>query len=515
MNTIPSNFGTYDAACLNWKIDDVILQTYVVKPISDHAGHHYAEGAMGRVYRVFHRGWGMDLAVKVPLHSSVGNDQTQKLFLDECQAWVDLALHPHTVTCYYVRHVDNTPVVFAEFIDGGTLQQWIKHRKIYQGGPIEALKRILDVAIQMAWGLHHAHQQQIVHQDVKPANVMMTVNGTAKITDFGLAKLRNRALSALPAGPVAPGGVRATYRGMTPAYCSPEQASANAMLQDSTRGNVPPKQLTRHTDMWSWAVSVLEMFTGEMTWGTGLAAPSILENYCRDQPRNSHIPMMPVLVASLLKTCFNFDPERRFKDMAEIAVALRTIYHKITGEDHFREIPKMIALRANALNNKAISFLDLGDETFTHRLLCQALGADRLHPEATYNLGLLRWRHGNCTDDSLLAQLREIQKQSPDNLRSLELIGLVHAERGDRKSAVETLEQALTDGVADQMLTQTLRMLQSQSSDAGQCLRILSDHTNILTDIAITPDGKFLLSTSSGITPYAFGNFRHWNASTY
>jgi WD40 repeat protein/serine/threonine protein kinase len=495
MNECPSIGGADVAGCLNWKVDDVILQTYVVRPISDQEDHHYAEGAMGRVYRVFHRGWGMDLAAKVPLNSWVGNAQGQKLFLDECQAWVDLALHPHTATCHYVRRVEDTPVVFAEFINGGTLQQWIKHRRLYQGGSSETLKRILDIAIQTAWGLHHAHQQQIVHQDVKPANVMMTTDGIAKIADFGLAKLRDRALSALPVGRAMAGGVQATYRGMTPAYCSPEQARVYAMLQDSMRDFVPPK-LTRHTDMWSWAVSVLEMFTGDMTWGTGLAAPIVLENHCQEQLQNSDIPMMPATVAALLKTCFNSEPDGRFKDMAEVAVALRTIYQEITGEEHFRAIPKMIALRANGLNNKAISLLDLGDETIAQRLLGQALGADHLHPEATYNLGLLRWRRGNCTDDSLLTQLREIQKQSPDDPRTQGLIGLVHAERGDRKSAVQTLKQALTDGAADQSLTETLRMLQTQPPDAGQCLRTLEDHTNTLTDLAMTPDGKFLLSAA-------------------
>lgn len=54
----------------------------------------------------------------------------------------------------------------------------------------------LDIAIQMAWGLQHAHDQGLVHQDVKPANVLMTPDGTAKVTDFGLAK--GRAASASP-----------------------------------------------------------------------------------------------------------------------------------------------------------------------------------------------------------------------------------------------------------------------------------------------------------------------------
>ena len=59
---------------------------------------------------------------------------------------------------------------------------------MYEGGPDRALKRILDVAIQFAWGLHHAQEQGLIHQDVKPANVLMTAEGVARVTDFGLAK---------------------------------------------------------------------------------------------------------------------------------------------------------------------------------------------------------------------------------------------------------------------------------------------------------------------------------------
>ena len=65
---------------------------------------------------------------------------------------MNLGLHPHTVSCYYVRDLGGIPRVFAEFVEGGSLSEWIRTRKLYEGGKNEALKRILDVAIQFAWG---------------------------------------------------------------------------------------------------------------------------------------------------------------------------------------------------------------------------------------------------------------------------------------------------------------------------------------------------------------------------
>jgi serine/threonine protein kinase len=166
-----------------WNVGDVILDLYEVTDI-------LGEGGMGKVYKVHHRNWNIDLAVKSPKPEILSKAGARDNFIREAETWVNLGLHPHTVSCYYVRRLGDIPRVFAEYVEGGSLKDWISSGKIYEGGPKKALERILDVAIQFAWGLHYAHEQGLVHQDVKPANVMMTNDGTAKVTDFGLAKAR-------------------------------------------------------------------------------------------------------------------------------------------------------------------------------------------------------------------------------------------------------------------------------------------------------------------------------------
>ena len=177
-----------------WKVGDVILDLYEVKQV--HEG-----GGMGLVYRVHHRGWSMDLAVKSPRNDYFKTEAQKKNFARECETWINLGLHPHIVSCHYVRTLGGIPRVFSEYVEGGTLKEWIDSRKLYEGGEQESLKRILDIAIQMAWGLHYAHEQGLIHQDVKPANVLMMPDGTANITDFGLAKARAAAGETLAVGP--------------------------------------------------------------------------------------------------------------------------------------------------------------------------------------------------------------------------------------------------------------------------------------------------------------------------
>ncbi|TSA31267.1 MAG: serine/threonine protein kinase, partial [Verrucomicrobiaceae bacterium] len=143
---------------------------------------------MGKVQRVHHILWDVDLAMKQP-HPHLFETEAQKQnFIGECEAWINLGLHPHIVSCHYVREVNGIPSIFAEWMEGGTLSSWITSGKLYKGSDSDVLKRILDIAIQFAWGLDYAHDHGLIHQDVKPDNVMLTAIGDVKVADFGIAK---------------------------------------------------------------------------------------------------------------------------------------------------------------------------------------------------------------------------------------------------------------------------------------------------------------------------------------
>ena len=320
-----------------WKIGDVILDTYEVK-------HIHEGGGMGLVYRVYHRGWKVDLAVKSPRPEYFRNEQQKENFSKECETWIGLGLHPNIVSCHYVRQIEGALRVFAEYAKGGSLKDWISLRKLYQGDQEAILRRILDVAIQMVWGLRHAHEKDVVHQDVKPANVMMTPDGMAMISDFGLAKARAATSEGIERKPNL--SVLVSSGGMTPAYCSPEQVSGQL--------------LTRRTDIWSWAISVYEMFVGEVTWSSGMVVPEALEVYLRGKERNQYIPKMPPELGQFLLECLRISPGDRPHDFVAVDEKLNEIYRSVFHTPFQRALPERQELGADSINNRIISLVDLG-----------------------------------------------------------------------------------------------------------------------------------------------------------
>ncbi|WP_256102343.1 serine/threonine-protein kinase [Streptomyces sp. Ncost-T10-10d] len=294
----------------SWQPGEVILDLYEVLDVVH-------SGGMGVVHRVRHRGWNVDLAVKTPRPELVASAGGRRRFEAEAGTWVGLGLHPHTVNCSYVRTVDGLPRVFAEWVDGGSLAEAVTGGRLYEGGPVTALRRILDIAVQIAWGLDHAHAAGLVHQDVKPANVMLEPDGTAKVTDFGLAGIR-------PAGNGTPHDAPpdVTFGGMTPAYCSPEQALAATGRREI--------RLTPATDVWSWALTVLELFTGRRPTRHGQAAAEALEELMAGGPADARVPAVPPAVVGLLRQCFVTAPEAR-PAPGHLADVLGDLYGDLTG----------------------------------------------------------------------------------------------------------------------------------------------------------------------------------------
>lgn len=115
-----------------WRVGEVVLDVYEVREV-------VRSGGMGLVYRVRHRGWDVELAVKTPRPALLRSAGSLANFEREAESWVRLGLHPHAVSCAYVRRVDNIPAVFAEWVDGGNLAQQVRTRHLYDGGPRRAL----------------------------------------------------------------------------------------------------------------------------------------------------------------------------------------------------------------------------------------------------------------------------------------------------------------------------------------------------------------------------------------
>jgi len=222
-----------------WDIGDVIDGLYRVWGKDE-------SGGMGVVYFVEHLGWKTNLAVKSIKPEILRDEKLVKAFIREAKTWVDLGLHPHIVSCFYVRQMGGLLRIFAEYVNGGSL------KKALSEGRIKDFKTILDLAIQFCRGMDYAHRKGLVHRDIKPGNCLLTKDGVLKITDFGLTKALGTVvpeLGGLVISSVKEGSVSLLEGKVgTPEYMAPEQFEGKADFS---------------SDIYSFGVMLFEMVCGK------------------------------------------------------------------------------------------------------------------------------------------------------------------------------------------------------------------------------------------------------------
>lgn len=353
---------------------NILMDTYQV--VSD-----AIQGGMGSVWRVHHKGQDSELAMKrpKPRFFAEGSAKRKERFIKECESWVGLGLHPNIVACYYVREIGGIPTVFSEWMEGGSLEDRIKDGSLYEGPEEEAGKRLLKIAIQAERGLDYAHDRGLIHQDVKPDNILLTEDYEAKVADFGLSGAKS-ALSVSVENEEEDSGsgemtVLAGSGGYTPAYCSPEQIGG--------------RMLGRKTDIYSWAASVMEMYLGKRLWKSGTEAGKNCAQYL-DAPRTA----LPKKLKELLVKCMSAEEERRPYTFAEVDAVLLEVYREICGSEYSGENKEAAVSSAGSLNNQAVSYMELGMVDSAKSCWDRAQQIDPSHPESFYNKALLDWREG-------------------------------------------------------------------------------------------------------------------------
>jgi serine/threonine protein kinase len=276
-----------------WQPGQIISQEYKILRL-------LGCGGMGEVYLAEHDVPTQHTLYAVKILRSQYTKTQVKGFLQELRTWMRLPEHPNITACNFFRSHGTRLMIFSEYVSGGSLLDWI------QNGRISSLEQAIKIAVDCARGLAVAHRNGVIHQDVKPANILMDDNGTAKLTDFGLAAAGHsrhpgHSLS-MKSDPVL-----VTVQGLTPVYCSPEQLSG--------------EKVGPGADIWSFGLTLLHMLQGKITWPLGIMAQEILRDLSEKNFHDFVLPVPPCL-EKILVICFRLNPEDRWPSAEKLAKAL-------------------------------------------------------------------------------------------------------------------------------------------------------------------------------------------------
>jgi tetratricopeptide (TPR) repeat protein len=197
------------------------------------------------------------------------------------------------------------------------------------------------------------------------------------------------------------------------------------------------RELPRRTDIYSWAVSVMEMYIGSRPWANGVVAGLSCRNYF-EQTRVS----MPEALKELLAQCLEDEPENRPHDFGEVEAALQEIYAAEIGSGYPRPEPKAAADTADSLNNRALSFLDLRKKDEAEKCWEQAVEINPNNSEVQYNRAIYQWHEGKITADDAIVAVRMNFENHFGDPKSSVYLARVWWERGNEYNANGYLGQA-------------------------------------------------------------------------
>ncbi|MCI8624144.1 MAG: Stk1 family PASTA domain-containing Ser/Thr kinase [Provencibacterium sp.] len=244
-------------------------------------------GGMANVYKAFDIADNRWVAVKILRDEFMGNEEFLRRFRNESKAVATLS-HPNIVKVYDVSFSQRMHSIVMEYIDGITLKDFIDRQ-----GRL-GWKETVHFTVQILRGLQHAHDNGIVHRDIKPQNIMLLSDGTIKVTDFGIARFarsNTRTITDRAIGSVH--------------YISPEQA----------QGGVTDEK----TDLYSVGVMMYEMLTGRLPFDADTPVSVALKQIQLEPARPSTLnPDIPEGLEAITMRAMLKDPARRYQSAAEM-----------------------------------------------------------------------------------------------------------------------------------------------------------------------------------------------------
>ncbi len=278
------------------------------------------QGAMAKVYRGKQLSLDRMVAIKVLPRKLSQSTQFIERFYQEGRAAAQLN-HPNIVQAYDVGKAGDYHYFVMEYVDGRTVyDDIIKHKRYNEGDA-------LDLVMQMAGALQHAHEKGLIHRDVKPKNIMITKEGVAKLADMGLA----RAMSDKEAAEAEQGKAFGT-----PYYISPEQI----------RGEV---NITPAADIYSLGATLYHMVTGNVPFD-GKSPTDVMHKHLREQlvPPDQVNRKLSTGIAEVIEMMMAKDPKKRYQTCRDLLVDLKAVREKNPPPLAHRDIGGDLAALAKA-----------------------------------------------------------------------------------------------------------------------------------------------------------------------
>ncbi len=242
-------------------------------------------GGMSDVYKAKCHKLNRFVAVKVLKQEFSENANFVAKFKTEAQAAAGM-MHPNIVNVYDVGEESGTHYIVMELVEGITLKQYIEKKARL------SVKEAVSIAIQVSMGIEAAHNNHIIHRDIKPQNIMISKDGKVKVTDFGIAK-------AVTSNTITSNVMGSVH------YTSPEQA----------RGGYSDEK----SDIYSLGITMFEMLTGRVPFNGETTVAIAIKHIQEPMPSpREYIPEIPISVEQIVFKCTQKSPDRRYQSMAEL-----------------------------------------------------------------------------------------------------------------------------------------------------------------------------------------------------
>jgi tetratricopeptide (TPR) repeat protein len=319
-------------------------------------------GGMSRVFVATEAAFGRKVVIKV-----LPPEMTEGMSVERFKREIALAArlqHPHIVPVHTAGEFDGLPYFTMPFVEGHSLRD-----RVAKSGPL-SITDTIGVMRDVAKALAYAHDQGVVHRDIKPDNVLLT-GGSAVVTDFGVAKALSASKTRAPGGTLTEVG---TSLG-TPAYMAPEQAAADPATD-------------HRADIYAFGVMSYEMLAGHAPFH-GRTPVKLLAAHMgeRPDPIETARADVPPLLAELVMKCLEKDPEQRPQTAIELVKVLETV----TSGGGYPALPEVLrggqrklstvliayaaaAVAVAVVARAAVIAIGLPDWVFPGALIVMALG---------------------------------------------------------------------------------------------------------------------------------------------